>query len=76
MTLTATSDQGCFATTTMPVTVHALPVVDWSANAVCVNTPPNEFTAEDSYVPSGTVASWNWNYGDGQNGTGETTSHI
>jgi gliding motility-associated-like protein len=66
VTLTATSDKGCRATTTKRelVETYASPVAEFTVN-------PNTVTASDPTVhfsdqSSADVKSWKWNFGDGK----------
>ena len=62
--LITTSDHGCADDTTITITVHPKPTVDFSASTVCINEPPTVFT-NGSAVTSGTIDQYNWNFDDG-----------
>ncbi|MBD3638886.1 MAG: PKD domain-containing protein [Crocinitomicaceae bacterium] len=72
--MTATSNNGCTADTTISVNIHAQPVPNFTSTTVCENLPPTVFT-ESSNVPGGSIASWQWDFGDGNTGTGAGISH-
>lgn len=73
--LIATSDDGCVDDTTITVTVHPQPVIDFTGTSVCINTPPNIFT-NNSSIPTGSITQWNWNFGDGGVSPLENPSHT
>lgn len=75
ITLTTTSNNGCTDDITHPVTIYPEPVADFNSSTVCVNTPPSSF-ADMSAISSGTIDSWDWDFGDGQTGAGQGTQHI
>ncbi len=75
ITLTTTSNNGCTDDITHPVTIYPEPVADFNSSTVCVNTPPSSF-ADMSAISSGTIDSWDWDFGDGQVGTGQGTQNI
>lgn len=65
--LTATSNNNCVSSYSLPVTVHPNPVVQFTANAVCDGVPVS-FTNQSS-IASGQINSYNWNFGDNANAT-------
>lgn len=73
--LTATSTNGCSASITNPVNIHAQPVPDFQTTQICINTPPTSFL-DLSSIASGTISSWAWDFGDGSFGAGQGTQHA
>ncbi len=78
--LTVTDDQGATDTTTRSLTV-ASPNQPPTARFTFSPTNPDpgqsvSFDASTSSDPDGTIASYSWNFGDGTNGSGRTTSHA
>ncbi len=77
VTLNVTDDDGLSDTFSVNVTVlNTPPVANFTesaetAYAYVIIT----FNATDSYDPDGTISSYFWNFGDGTNATGVTTSH-
>lgn len=72
--LTVTSDQGCTHTSTQNVGMYPLPVADFSVTDACLNS---DFQFQDlSTVSSGSIASWNWDLGDGSNSILQDPNHI
>jgi PKD repeat protein len=73
VTLTATSANGCVSSFASNVTVDENPVVSFNASGAyaCVNNVSS--FGGNSTVPG---AIWNWNFGDGNNGTGQNTTHT
>jgi gliding motility-associated-like protein len=62
VTLTCTSSNGCTTSTTIPVTVSALPTANFTASAACQGQAT---TLTDTSTPgSGSITSWQWNFGD------------
>jgi gliding motility-associated-like protein len=63
VTLTTTSNAGCTKAVTLPVTVHAKPVITFTAPQTCDGFP----TAfqNQSAIASGTIATFSWDFGDG-----------
>ncbi|MCG3164524.1 MAG: hypothetical protein POELPBGB_00278 [Bacteroidia bacterium] len=62
VSLITITDEGCTDTTIVPVTVHPLPVADFTATDECLNAA-NAFT-DASTVSSGIIAAWDWDFGD------------
>jgi hypothetical protein len=58
---------GAFAVNEPPV-----PVPVGTDVCFCTDT---DFDGSGSYDPDGTIVSWEWNFGDGHTGSGETVSH-
>ncbi len=78
VTLTVTDDQGGTTQVSHDVSV-TVPIVNQSPTAVFTSTTDGlsaSFVGSGSSDPDGTIASYSWNFGDGQTGTGETTSHV
>jgi len=61
--LTVTSLEGCIRTITNNLTVHPLPTVVFTPTGACVNAVL-QFT-NTSFIPTGNIASFIWNFGDG-----------
>jgi gliding motility-associated-like protein len=74
VTLQVTTDNGCMADVTQPVTVHPVPVVDFSPNDVCLGT--STVFSDLSQVASGNIANWNWNFGNGNTSAQQSPSHT
>jgi gliding motility-associated-like protein len=74
VTLLATSNNNCVATTTSNVVIHPLPVLSFSATNVCFGDN-TQFSTSNS-ISSGSVASFNWNFGDGSISSGTTAAHT
>jgi gliding motility-associated-like protein len=69
VTFSATTNHECVSTLIKNVTVHPLPLVSYTANGGCLNLP-SQFTETASIVQTSTlipssVASYSWNFGDG-----------
>ena len=75
ITLTATSEHNCSTDITLPVVIYPQPVPSFTSSTVCVNVPPTVFT-DGSSIPSGTIASYNWDFGDGSSGNGSSINHT
>ncbi len=53
------------------------PVASASADPTSGTAPlPVEFDGSGSIDPDGSIASWDWTFGDGATGTGESVSHV
>jgi gliding motility-associated-like protein len=63
VTLIATTDQNCSDTETQQITVHPLPVADFTNTTVCALIDMDYTDA--STVTSGTITGWDWYFGDG-----------
>ena len=63
VTLIVTSNNGCVDTLTHIVNVYEKPVAGFIADGICLSDG-TQFT-DTSYATGSTIASWNWNFGDG-----------
>lgn len=63
VTLIASSTGTCLDTITDTVTVYPPPVVNFLSDTVCLGDSSSLFNL--SYVPSGSVSDWYWDFGDG-----------
>jgi len=72
VTLTVQTAGGCTDQITQTVTVNALPTASFNATTVC----EGEATQFTSTSTGGQINSYQWNFGDGQNGTGQTANHT
>lgn len=62
ITQTVTSNFGCSTNVTFPATVNPKPNADFNTQDVCFNEVMNFQDA--TTVASGSIASWNWDFGD------------
>jgi PKD repeat protein len=70
--LIVTNANGCIDSITKPVTVNDAPVAAFSADTSCLASP-TQFT-DESTTSSGTVVSWDWNFGDPSSGANNTST--
>ena len=73
VTLTVTSDNGCTDDTTIVHNVSSAPTADFSTADVCQDTDAS-FT-DLSFVTSGAITYWEWDFGDGS-GFDYTTGSV
>ena len=77
--LTVTDNNSALGSTTTVITVaaNALPTASFTATPTTGRAPlPVAFDGRASADPDGTIGSYQWDFGDGQVGTGATTSHT
>ncbi|MBC8319309.1 MAG: PKD domain-containing protein, partial [Bacteroidetes bacterium] len=76
VTLYLTNDNSCLDTAYANVVVHTLPLSDFTIapnDTVCIN----ETVTFDGSDFSGTnITSWDWDFADGNSGTGQIATHI
>ncbi|EAR26059.1 hypothetical protein A20C1_09269 [marine actinobacterium PHSC20C1] len=77
VSLTVTDNQGATGTVTHPVTVAANPVnqAPVAAFTLDLNGLAATFNGNGSTDPDGSIASYAWNFGDGQTAPGATSLH-
>ncbi|HLP12780.1 MAG TPA: PKD domain-containing protein [Flavobacteriales bacterium] len=63
VTLVAGSSNGCYDTTVQSVTVHPLPIADFTYGALCEGTPVQFL--DNSFISSGSITGWTYTFGDG-----------
>lgn len=67
--LTVVDDNGCTNTAGLPVEVLESPTAQFSGTDVCLGDV-TEFTDASTPATSSSISSWNWDFDDGNNGTG------
>ncbi len=72
--LVVESDEGCKDSITQPVTIHPKPTADFLISGYC-QADTVDFT-DQSTVPTGTIDTWQWHFGDGSSSTIQDTSHY
>ena len=73
VTLIATSDHACTDAITQTVTVHPLPIADFTNTTVCAGITMDYTDA--STVTSGSIAGWQWYFGDGAESQTQNTTN-
>jgi gliding motility-associated-like protein len=73
ITVIVFSENGCSDTLTQEVSTFYLPDVDFITPAPCLNGGTQYF--DSSSVTGGTVASWEWNFGDGNSSVDQDPLH-
>jgi len=63
--LVVTDQNGCADTMIAPVNVADLPVADFTADLLSGCGPLEVAFSDSSWISTGNVASWNWDFGDG-----------
>ena len=70
--LIATNANGCVDTIKYTVLINAAPTADFIFDTACMSSP-TQFT-DSSTTASGTIMTWNWNFGDPGSGTNNTST--
>ncbi|MBK9524923.1 MAG: PKD domain-containing protein [Bacteroidetes bacterium] len=71
--LVVTTANGCTDQITQSLAVYIGPTVDWNANDVCIGLP-TQFN-DQTVSQDGSIAAWNWNFGDGASSTERNPIH-
>ncbi|PLW94298.1 MAG: hypothetical protein C0592_03275 [Marinilabiliales bacterium] len=72
--LTVSDAAGCTYSVSHNITVHPLPVADFTATVVQVGNP-TVFT-DLSTTGTGFIAAWDWNFGDGNTSNQQNPQHV
>ena len=74
VTLVVEAVGGCTDTVTQQVEVYPLPEADYTVNDVCLN----EITmfSDSSTINSGSIVSWQWDFGDGDTSNDQHPDHL
>ncbi|HKR05483.1 MAG TPA: PKD domain-containing protein [Bacteroidia bacterium] len=76
ITMIATSNLGCTDTVTMQIVINPEPATAFLSNIAAGCGPlPVQFT-DASYIQSGNIISWSWNFGDGSTSNDQNPVHI
>ncbi len=73
VTLVATSQNGCMDTLTKAIDVHYLPQINFVIPEPCLYGASFQ---DSTVVQDTTIASWSWNFGDGQTSTEQNPVHV
>jgi len=74
VTLISITDSVCRDTITQMVTVHPSPVAGFTNDTVCAQLSMT--FADTSTIPSGTIVSWSWSFGDGGISSNQNPVHV
>lgn len=70
------SDKGCRDTIENPASVNPIPIVDMAVDDSAGCAPHCVVFADQSAIASGTISSWNWDFGDGDGATQANPKHC
>ena len=74
--LIVSNSEGCSDTITHNIIIYSSPVAQFSFDpAACTNAPVN-FDDQSSGGTGATISHWDWDFGDGTNGSGINPSHT
>ncbi|MBK7968083.1 MAG: PKD domain-containing protein [Bacteroidetes bacterium] len=76
ITLIAVSDNGCIDSTTQQITVFPLPVSNFSYSQAAGCGPLTIYFTDSSFVTSGTIVAWAWNFGNGETSNLQNPSTV
>lgn len=74
VSLTVTTNGGCASSANGTVTVHPLPVANFSADASCLGE--TTLFADGSSITDGSISTWNWELGDNTQSTLASPTHT
>lgn len=74
VTLIVTADGGCTDTVIENVEIYPLPEADYSVSNVCLNE--TTMFSDSTQINSGSVAQWDWDFGDGNGANQQHPSHT
>lgn len=72
-TLTVTGSNGCSNSSTRLITIKPLPIANFTSDIACMGLPAM-FTDHTQLNGTGSIASWQWNFGDPVSGTENTSA--
>lgn len=73
--LQVSTKEGCVSDViSKAIMINPIPVVDFNASDVCADTAA--IITGRNLEPSVTIRQWNWQFGDGNTGSGKTMQHV
>ncbi len=76
VTLIAISDQGCTDTASLTLTIYPVPVAHFTAMNHAGCGPLPVYFTDSSFIDSGNIIAWQWNFGDGGTDSVQNPVHI
>lgn len=74
ISLTTTSNNGCTDNINLPITIHPSPVATFTVPDGCMDFAP--VITNTSSITSGTIATYEWNFGDGNTSGAQNPNHL